>query len=217
MENWDRRKTLTAAAWSVPIILAGTAAPALANSQERFALWSEERNALSALRILGDDSALVSGDLIVGRPKYVEIISGSGIDGPMTGEISITYESGIPLSISLPSLNIVRGFGVAELEGATIISQEVTQRTLLSIPLLGTPMLQIDETKTTFTIPQSVGPYTSLTLPIEFALTNRTRLAAGLNVLLTFRATLTVKDASGAVIGTVDLDTITVPIGANVL
>lgn len=204
----SRRRVLSTAAWSVPVVAVATSAPAFAAS-EPAALggveWTESSTSLASLALL-DGGGTVTAQVLVTLPIEfnVDNTGGQPLD---SATVSITV--GRPGGINLP-VGRARGFGVASVGGTATTAGERTA-TYQSAPIVGQYGFPI--TTWTGTRPLNVAPNGNVDVPVEFGLAG-TSTGVTISALSTFPVTLSI--TYGGVTQTAST-TISVPVGAGIL
>lgn len=213
-KHLSRRTMVKGAAWSVPVLATAVAVPMASASTANATLqWDGTTSTLANIGVL-DGSGTVTASILPTFPNNVVLQNGAGaIAGPITGTISVTWASGLP--VSLLSSKVAAGFGVSSLPGATLGARTVTPRTILN---LGIATLGVEETSQPFTLDAaSVASNAQEILgQAVFGITKRNS-GVSLNVLMTFNVTVTLADSTGAAIGSPAVATISVPAGAGIL
>ncbi len=183
----SRRTLVKGAAWSMPVIAVAAATPlAAASITNATVSWDGTTSQLAQIGLL-DGSGVLTASVLPTFPNNVVIDNGAGVlDGPLTGLVTITHASGIPVTIL--SSGVSRGFGVVDIPGATLGARTITQKTILALP----PLLSLGvyETSQPFTIdtPSIASDANEILGQIVYGATSRSGVSVDL--LMTFTVTV---------------------------
>lgn len=203
----SRRTLVKGAAWSVPVLAAGVAAPlAAASTTQPSVVWTGQNTSLANLQLLDGGGTLTSVALIT-LPVEFTIVNGSA---PLAGEVvtmALTVDR--PAGINIP-VGRARGFGVASVGG---VPTSPTERTAVyqTAPIVG----QFGFPVTTWTGTRTVTIPANGTLPVPVALgLAGVSTGVAINALATFPVTLTVGIGGTPYTAT---SSVVVPVGAGIL
>ena len=201
-EGITRRSLTRTAAWSVPALAVAIAAPAATASLASATVAFTGANTSLNINLL--TGTVLTAAVLVTRPTGFTITNtGSAIPAETVSgaTITIALASGVVTGV----LSRPRTFGVFTVNGVAPVRTELQP----PITLLTPPSV----TTATFSFDGGVAANSSLTIPVEFGITNEPSIL-GLNVLATYLVTLTLPYATRTLTAT---GTITLPLGAGLL
>lgn len=208
----SRRTLVKGAAWSMPVIAVAAATPlAAASITNATVSWDGTTSNLATIALL-DGSDVLTASVLPTFPNNVVVDNGPGVlEGPLTGLVTITWASGIP--VSLLSSGVSRGFGVVDIPGATLGARTITEKIILN---LGLVKLGVNETSQPFTLNAAsiAGGAQQILGQIVYGATSHSGVSVDL--LMTFNVTVTIY-SNGAMVDSPATATITIPAGAGLL
>ncbi|MDR2998109.1 MAG: hypothetical protein LBU78_08320 [Microbacterium sp.] len=205
----DRRTIIKGAAWSLPVVAVAAAVPMASASVAGATLaWGPSSGQLLSLALLNgapSGGAVVNVNVLPNGANYFTVnnTTAGAVEGPLTGHVSVKWASGLPLLS-------VKGYGVYAVDGSTAA---VTNRTETARGIGG--LINTYETEQDIVVSQSIPGSTSVNIPITWGLTQNGSL--GVSVLVSYTATLTLRDKNGVVIGSAQTTGLQVPVGLNIL
>lgn len=205
----SRRKIIQGAAWAAPVIAVAAAAPSAAASVAAGAMDWYGRNArLLQLHLL--NGGIAAAKILPSAAQGFTVTNGSAgaINGPITGTLTVEHTSGLIVS-ALGRPKGFRPFQIGSLtNGQFSVSESNKNGGLL---VLGNSV----KSETSFTLPGSVAGNSTITVPVEWALTQSGGSLLGLDLLVSYTATLTLS-AESQVIGSATSQ-ISIPVGADIV
>ncbi|MFC7788637.1 hypothetical protein ACU045_06605 [Microbacterium sp. MAHUQ-60] len=209
----SRRSLVKGAAWSLPVIAVAAATPMAAASVNNATVNFDGTTTNLATIGLLDGSGTLTASVLPTFPNNVVIDNGPGtLDGPLTGVVTITWASGLP--VTLLSSGVSRGFGVLDIPGTTLGTRTITENTILDLAPIAT--LGVYETSQPFTINDAsiAGDAQKVLGQIVYGATSRTGVSV--DVLMTFTVTVSIY-SDGTLVDSPAVATITIPAGAGIL